>query len=135
MTSKLENRLTIKSFDEPPYRELDDGRKFTKGEVVLTVDDEAIAADITWDALSVFAADGTASYVGLMHIVGRIGERTGSFVLHGSGDYDGTTARIELTVLPWTGTDEFAGIHGTAVSVSTREDYPNMPLSLSYDMS
>jgi hypothetical protein len=32
-------------------------------------------------------------------------------------------------------TDELAGLSGTATSVSTHEDYPNMPLTLSYDIA
>jgi hypothetical protein len=133
MSTTVDTKLAIKSFDEPPYRELDDGRKFTKGEIVLSVSDKDIEADITWDALSLFAADGTASYVGLMHVTGRVGERTGDLVLSGGGSYDGTTARIELTVLPDSGTGDFAGVGGSASSASTRDDYPNMPLTLTLE--
>jgi hypothetical protein len=134
MTTHLETRLKIESFDEPPYREFDDGAKLTRGTLSMTVAEEAIEAEVAWDALSFFAADGKASYVGLMYVAGRIGERSGGVVLRGSGDYDGTRARIDLTVLPGSGTGELAGMRGTATSVSTHEDYPYMPLAFDYDI-
>jgi len=90
--------------------------------------------EASWDALTFWASDGTASYVGLMRVVGRIGERSGSFVLRGGGSYDGARARIDLTVVPGSGTGELAGIRGTATSLSTHQDYPFMPLALDYDV-
>jgi hypothetical protein len=134
MSTRLETKLEIKSFEEPPYRELADGSKFTRGELVVSVAEEAIEAEIRWDALSFFAADGTATYAGLMHVVGRLGDRSGGFVMRGTGDYDGTRATIDFTIVAWSGTGELAGIRGTGTSRSTHEDYPFMPLRLDYDV-
>src|SRR5215472_2685461 len=134
MMTHLETRLKIDSWDEKPYRELEDGRKFTRASVALSVADEAIEARATWDALLYYAADGTSSYVGLMHVVGRLGDRTGSFVMEGTGGYDGTEARGESTVVTATASGELQGLRGTGLSVSTHDDYPFMPLVLEYDM-
>lgn len=134
MTTHLETRLKIDSWDEKPYRELDDGRKFSRANVALSVADGRIEARATWDALLYYAADGTSSYVGLMHVEGRLGDRSGSFVMEGTGVYDGTEARGESTVVTATTTGELRGLRGTGRSVSTHDDYPFMPLVLDYDV-
>src|SRR5215469_6168607 len=131
-TTHLKTRLKIESWDEKPYRELDDGGKFTRANVALSVAEERIEARATWDALLYYAADGTSSYVGLMHVEGRLGDRTGSFVMEGTGAYDGTEARGESTVVTATASGALRGLRGTARSVSTHDDYPFMPLVLDY---
>src|SRR5215469_16059675 len=133
-TTHLKTRLKIESWDEKPYRELDGGRKFTRANVALSVAEERIEARATWDALLYYAADGTSSYVGLMHVEGRLGDRSGTFVMEGAGAYDGTEARGESTVVPASTTGELRGLRGTSLSVSTHSDYPFMPLILDYDI-
>jgi uncharacterized protein DUF3224 len=134
MTTHLETRLKIDSWDEKPYRELEDGRKFTRANVALSVAEDGIEARATWDALLYYAADGTSSYVGLMHVEGRLGDRSGSFLMEGTGAYDGTQASGESTVVPGTATGELQGLRGTSRSVSTHADYPFMPLTLDYEV-
>src|SRR5262252_1891414 len=134
MTTHLETRFKIDSWDEQPYRELDDGRKFTRAVVALSVAEQGIEARATWDAVLYYAADGTSSYVGLMHVEGRLGDRSGSFVMEGTGSYDGTQARGESTVVTASASGELHGLRGTGRSVSTHADYPFMPLVLDYEM-
>ena len=100
----------------------------------LSVADDRIEARATWDALIYYAADGTSSYVGLMYVDGRLGDRTGSFVMEGTGAYDGAEARGESTVVTATASGELRGLRGTGLSVSTHDDYPFMPLVLDYEV-
>jgi hypothetical protein len=134
MTTKLETKLEIAEWDEKPYRELDDGRKFTRANVLLKGSADGLNVEATWEALMYYRADGTGTYVGIMNVTGTLDGLTGSFVLTGSGTYDGTTARIESTVVPGSGTDQLSGITGTSESVSTHDDYPHWPLILTYDV-
>jgi hypothetical protein len=134
MTKTIETKLAIASWDEKPYREFDDGRKFTRANVTLKGSDDGLEGEATWEALMYYAADGSGTYVGLMHITGKLEGREGSFVLEGSGTYDGKQARIESTVVSGSGTGELAGISGTSKSVSTHEDYPFWPMTLLYDV-
>lgn len=60
-----------------------------------------------------YGPDGTATIVGLMRFTGRIGERTGTFVAHGVGAYDGAQVQTDLTLTPGSGTGDFEGISGT----------------------
>jgi hypothetical protein len=131
MTEILKTKLKIVSWDEKPYRELDDGRKFTRADVVLAGSDDGISA-ATFEALMYYRPDGTSTYVTLMHVTGSLGGRSGTFLLQGQGTYDGTTARGETSVVPGSGTGELATLRGTGESASTHEDYPFMPLTLTY---
>jgi hypothetical protein len=134
MTTHLETKLEIKSWDEKPYRELDDGQKFTRADVVQAASEDAIEADVSSESLMFYAADGTSTYVGLMRITGRLGDRSGSFVLSCQGTYDGTHARGAYTVVAGSGTGDLAGLTGTATSVSSHADYPYMPFVLDYEL-
>ena len=131
MSEILETKLTIDSWDEKPYRELPDGTKFTRAEVVLSGSDVSAA---TFEALMFYRADGTSSYVTVMRVEATLGGRTGTFVLRGEGAFDGTTARGTSEIVTGSGTDGLAGIAGTAESVSTHADYPFMPLTVTYTM-
>ena len=135
MTTHLETKLEIKSWDEKPYREFDDGRKLSKAQVVLAGTAEGAELDATWEALLYYTADGTSTYVGQMYVTGRLGDRTGSFVMQGNGTYDGKRARIESIVVPGSGTDELAGIAGKSTHVSTHDDYPFWPITMEYDIT
>jgi hypothetical protein len=129
----LETKLHIDSWNEEPYRELADGQKWTRAEVTLTGDGDLASG--SFESLMYYRPDGTGTYVMLMHLTGTLDGRSGSLVLQGSGTYEGKTARVTSTVVPGSGTGGLAGITGSAESVSTSADYPNMPLTLRYELA
>ena len=129
----METKLHIDSWDEKPYREQPDGRKWTRAEVTLTGADELTSG--SFESLMYYRPDGTATYVVLMHLTGTLDGRSGSVVLQGDGTYQDGTARLTVNVVPDSGTDGLAGITGSAESVSTSADYPNMPLTLRYELA
>ena len=133
MQKTVEARLKIESWDEKPYRELGEGDKLTRADVLLSGPDDGLTSAI-FEALMFYRADGTSTYVTLMHLTGTLDGRRGSFVLQGQGTYDGKTARGESYVVEGSGTGELAGLGGTCQSVSTHDDYPFMPLTLKYDI-
>ena len=131
----LETRLHIESWDEKPYREEPDGRKWTRAEVTLSGDgDDGGLTGGSFEALMYYRPDGTSTYVTLMRLSGALGDRSGSVVLQGQGSYDGTTARVTATVVPGSGEDGWAGVTGEVESASTHADYPYMPLTLRYNL-
>jgi hypothetical protein len=132
MSKIVETKLKIESWDENTHREFDDGSKVTRADVTLTgIDDRLTAA--TMDSVMYYRPDGTGTFLTYLLVTGTLDGRTGTVVLQGDGSYDGKTARMELHVV--TGTGELAGLSGTARSESTHEDYPNMPLTLEYDIT
>ena len=127
----LTTKFEIKSWDEKPYRELPDGRAFKRADVVLTGGADG-ALDATWESVLFYEADGTGSYVGLMHVTGTLDGHEGEFVMEGSGTYDGTEARIKSKIIA--GAGGLAGITGTSQHVSTHADYPHWPMKLTYEL-
>ena|SRR5690242_13545371 len=133
MTTTLETRLEIKNWDEKPTRELADGHKVNRADITFGGTGDGLSSG-TADGLMYYRPDGTGSYLMVMHLVGTLDGREGSFVLSGDGTFDGTTARSRLAVVEGSGTGALAGIRGGAESVSTHADYPHMPLTLRYDL-
>ena len=132
MTETIELKLEIQNWDEKPYREGSD-RAFKRAEVSLGSVDGG--PEGSFESLLFYRPDGTSAYVSLLELTGTLGGRTGSFVLAGPGTFDGKTAEGTMTVVEGSGTGELAGITGSATSSSTHADYPNMPLTLSYDLA
>ena len=130
----LNARLEIKSWDEMPTQELGGDRKVTRATVVLSAADDAMAVDGTWEATMFYPDKDNSTYTGIMHLSGRIGDRSGSFALTGDGRFADGTASGVMRVVPGSGTGDLAGIRGTARSVSTHADYPYMPFDLDYEV-
>jgi hypothetical protein len=133
MTTHASAKFEIKSWDEAAYLELDGGRKFTRASVSQLASGD-VQGESSAETLMYYREDGTASYTGLTHIAGRIGDREGSFVLQSTGEFDGTTARSTSVIVPGSGTGELAGIRGTGDSASTHADYPFVPFTLDYEL-
>ena len=127
----LTTKFEIKSWDEKPYRELPDGRAFKRADVVLAGGADG-ALDATWESELYYEADGTSTFVGLMHVTGTLDGRAGEFVMEGSGTYDGTEARIKSKIIASAG--DLSGLTGTSEHVSTHADYPHWPMKLTYEL-
>jgi hypothetical protein len=59
-----------------------------------------------------YGEDGSARIVGMERIIGRIGERSGSFVLQHDGTFEGGTVTMTLVVVPGSGTGDLRGLRG-----------------------
>lgn len=62
--------------------------------------------------LQAVGADGSASFVGIERVNGRIGDRKGSFLLQDAGTLEGNSVSGEWFVVPGSGTDELTGLRG-----------------------
>jgi hypothetical protein len=112
--ARAEGTVEIGSWDEQPYAEFDDGRKFTTTKVT-----QRFGGDIsgegaaTW--LAAYRPDGTADYVGYLRIEGAVDGTEGSVVLRLSGGYDGQVARTAFAVVEGAGTGGFERMQGSGV--------------------
>ena len=131
--TRIISKLEIKSWDENTSLELGEGSRFTTANVTLAPTDE-LELSGTMQSVMYYPDEANSTYIGIMHLTGRLGDRTGGFVLKGDGRYGDGTARSEMEIVPGSGTGDFAGIRGTAVSVSTHADYPYMPIELDYEL-
>ena len=77
-------------------------------------------------------SDGTASYVGLERITGRLAGKSGTFVLRRTGVFEGGLAKESYSVLPGSGTGELRGLRGEGTSSLGHAD--EYPFTLNYEL-
>lgn len=122
---------TVTSWEEDTVLELDDGSKMTRTRVTGTyegdLEGKGSSESVMW-----YLRDGTATYVGLERIRGRIGDRSGTFVIRSSGTYDGREARSSLEVAPGSGTAELEGLAGRGTLVAPTG--PQGAVELEYEL-
>ena len=102
----------IEGWDENTITEIDSGGKLTQANVKQSFSGDLEGeGSVQW--LMCYRADDTAEFVGMQRVVGRIGGRSGSFVmLQTEGTFDGKLAKGKLTIVPGSGTNELAGLSG-----------------------
>src|SRR5439155_18035076 len=76
----------IKSWDEKPYNEMNGMPKLTRASVIKSYQGD-ITGEGKLESLMMYRDDGSASFVGLERVVGSVGDRSGSFVLQGTGTF------------------------------------------------
>ena len=131
MTKTANARFSIKSWDEKPYSEGEDLPKMTRASV-----DKTFIGDIDGEGhveyVMMYRSDGTAAFVGLERITGRIAGRNGSFVLQRTGVFEDGQAKESYSVVTGSGTGELRSLRGEGISsVGHAADYP---FALNYEL-
>lgn len=104
-------RFAIKSWDEKPYSEGEGLPKMTRASVTKNFTGD-IEGDGHVEYVMMYRADGSAAFVGLERITGRIGVRSGSFVLQRTGLFEDGQAKESYFVVPGSGTGQLRGLRG-----------------------
>src|SRR5436190_24177423 len=122
-TTQATGTLRSTSWTEEPFAEVDGAPKLSHDRVVHAFTGD-IEGEGTWQGLNAYQDEATADFIGYERVVGRLGGRSGSFVLRVSGRYANGEAQIEWTIVPGTGTGELRGIRGdgTYVAAGTADD-------------
>ena len=102
----------VRSWDEPPYAELEGAPKLTHAHVINSYAGD-IEGEGTGDSVMFYGDDATATYFGFQRVVGKLGGRSGSFVLQGSGTWKDGVATTTWSVVPGSGTGELKGLRGS----------------------
>jgi hypothetical protein len=112
MSTHAQGKFEVQSWEENAYVELEGGAKLTRASVgqAFTGDFDG-EGSVEW--LMCYRDDKTADFVGLQRFVGRLGSRSGSFVMKTQGGFDGTEAKGDFEVVARSGTEELSGITGT----------------------
>ena len=132
MKKSANARFAIKSWDETAYSEGQDLPRLTRAKVTKTFTGD-IEGEGQVEYLMMYRGDGSATFVGLERFVGRIGGRTGTFVLERSGVFESGQAKESYSVIPGSATGELQGLRGdgrSAVGHGTEH-----PFSLNYDLA
>jgi Protein of unknown function (DUF3224) len=104
-------RFAIKSWDEKPFNEGQDVAKLTRASVTKTYTGD-IMGEGQVEYLMMYRSDGSATFVGLERVVGRIAGKAGSFVLQRTGVFEGGQAKESYFVIPGSATGDLRGLVG-----------------------
>jgi hypothetical protein len=115
MTNKANARFAITSWNEEPCSEAPDLPKLTRATVTKTFTGD-IEGEGQVEYLMLYRSDGTATFVGLERIVGRLGGKAGSFVLQRTGVFEGGQAIESYSVISGSGTGELRTLRGDGTS-------------------
>jgi Protein of unknown function (DUF3224) len=111
MTTRASGTFEVKMSPQAP----DEGAEgVSVGRMLL---DKKFSGDLEATSKGQMLASGTASgsggYVALEQVTGTLGGRSGSFVLQHSGTMTRGTPRLNVNVVPDSGTGELEGLSGT----------------------
>lgn len=124
-----ETRFEIKSWDEKPYFEGKDKSKLTRAVIKKTYTGD-IDGEGTLEYLMAYNPDGSAHFVGIERIEGKVGTRSGSFVLSHEGTFHAGVVKSDFKVVAGFAA---AGLHGLAGSGSfTTGHSMTVPIAFNY---
>jgi hypothetical protein len=115
MKERANGRFAIKSWDEKPYSEGPGLPKLTRATVTKTFTGD-IEGEGHVEYLMMYRGDGSATFLGLERISGRIGGRAGSFVVQRIGVFEGGQAKESYSVIPGSATGDLLGLAGAGTS-------------------
>ena len=131
VSTHLEGVFEVTSWSEEQVGGLEGAAKVTVAGIGQRFSG-GIEADTKWDMVMTYRDDGTADFVGYQRIDGRIGDKAGTFVLQGLGEFDGKEARTRLAVVPGSSTGDLAGLRGSGLAVAPMGSTGTF--SLDYDL-
>lgn len=132
MSTHAAPTFKLKSWDETPFSEIPDGPNLTRVSVTKSFSGD-IEGEGTLEYLMAYRDDGSASFIGLERVIGRLGGRSGSFVLQHTGMYEGGTASATWVVVPGSGTGELEGLRGEGGFASAHADEYLMTLDYHFE--
>lgn len=115
MRNSANARFAITSWDEGPYSEGEDLPRLTQASVTKTYTGE-IEGDGQVRYLMMYRSDGSATFVGLERVAGRIDGKSGVFVLQRSGVFENGQAKESYSIIPGSATGELRGLRGEGTS-------------------
>ena len=126
------SRFAITSWKEDAYDEGPDRPRLTRASVTKTYTGD-IEGEGRVEYLMMYRGDGSATLVGLERVVGRIGGKSGSFVLQRTGVFEGGQAKESYTVVPGSATGDLHGLQGDGSSAVGHG--MEHPFTLSYELA
>ena len=132
MKKSANARFAIKTWDEKAYSEGPDQPRLTRASVT-----KAYTGDIEGEGqieyLMMYRSDASATFVGLERVAGRIGDKTGTFVLQRAGAFESGQAKESNSVIPGSATGDLRGLLGDGSSAVGHG--MEHPFTLSYELA
>jgi hypothetical protein len=101
----------VTGWDEKTYQEIEGAAKLSHAKVTQSYSG-AIEGTGSVDYLMSYTVGGTATFVGLERVSGRIDGRDGTFVIHHNGSYSEGKARSSWSVVAGSGTGDLRALRG-----------------------
>lgn len=130
--TKASGTFHVDSWNEHTYGELDGGGKLTRASVTQTFAGD-ISGQGSVEYLMCSAPGGATAVLGLQRVDGRIGDRSGSFVLQTVGAFDGREVQGAWSVVPGSATGALAGLRGEGVFAAPL--HSDASFSLDYELA
>jgi hypothetical protein len=108
-------RFAITNWDEKAYSEGQDLPKLTRASVRKTFTGD-VEGEGHVEYLMMYRSDGSATFVGLERVSGRVGDKSGSFILQRTGVFESGQAKESYSVVPGSATGELRGLRGEGTS-------------------
>jgi Protein of unknown function (DUF3224) len=124
-------RFAIKTWDEEAYSEGSDMPKLTRASVTKSYTGD-LEGEGQVEYLMMYRSDGSASFVGLERVVGRIAGKAGAFVLQRTGVFESGQAKESYSVIPGSATGELRGLRGDGLSAVGHGT--EHPFTLNYEL-
>ena len=115
MTKHATGTFAVKSWDEKTYSEVEGQPKLTRAEVVYTYQGD-FEGEGKIEYLMCYASNNIAYFLGFEQMAGRLGDRSGTFVLQHSGTYEGGAVKDTMAVVPGSTTGDLNGLQGSGSS-------------------
>jgi Protein of unknown function (DUF3224) len=104
--------ITVHKYEPVTYDEPAEGPGLVRIHVEESFSGDIDGAGVA-EFLQVARADGSASFVGVERVTGKVAGREGTFVLQDAGTVEGNVVSGEWFVVPGSGTGQLAGLRGT----------------------
>jgi hypothetical protein len=131
MKKSANARFAIQTWDEKPYSENQDQPKLTRASVTKTYTGD-IEGEGQVEYLMMYRSDGSAAFVGLERVVGRVGGKIGTFVLQRIGTFEGGLAKESYSVIRGSATGDLQDLTGDGSSAVGHG--MEHPFTLSYEL-
>ena len=125
--------FAVQNWDENEILDADGGSRVTRATVSKSFEGD-IEGEGTVEWIMGYDEEGSAVFVGLERIVGRIGDKTGSFVVQHVGAFDGGSAKGTLLVVPGSGTGDLRGLRGEGSFEAGLGSDGRRSITLDYDV-
>lgn len=123
--------FSVQKWDEASFSDVGGELKLTHATVA-----KQFAGDLegegTLQYLMYYGPHEQTHVLGLERVSGKLGGKSGAFVLEHVGADDGSAARAGVRILPGSGTGELQGVHGTGEMVASREGQFTMTLDYEF---
>ena len=130
MGKHAKSTFQVTNWNEKPFNEMVGGPKLTRARVTQVFRGE-LEGDATVEYLMVYRGDGTAAFIGVERVIGKLGGKPGSFVLEHEGNFENGKATAKCRVVTGTGTGELVGLQGEG---SFEAEGKEGPFALDYEL-